>query len=79
MVQDPKEEILGADVVVAQAPRIPHRQVQHVFGSRAVRQVPRPVNPCAGEQPCLRPDVARGDVDREQHLHDRTSAVVDEG
>src|SRR5689334_19993052 len=74
-----EQDVLGADVVVAELQRLAQRQLQHLLGPRRERDVPaRCLLALADDLLDLLPDALQGDPEGFQGLRGHTLALVDE-
>src|SRR5690349_2326868 len=74
-----EQDVLGADVVVAELQRLAQRQLQHLLGPRRERDVPaRCLLALADDLLDLLPDALQGDPEGFQGLCGHTLALVDE-
>src|SRR5690348_13770728 len=74
-----EQDVLGADVVVAELQRLAQRQLQHLLGPRGERDVPaRGLLALADDLLDLLADALQGDPEGFQGLRGHTLALVDE-
>ena len=68
LAHQPEQDVLGADVVVAQAQRLAQRQLQHLLGARRERDLAGGDLLTGADDPDdLRPDALDGDIQRLEH------------
>ena len=79
LADQPEQDVLGADVVVAELQRLAQRQLQHLLGPRRERDVPaRRLLALADDLLDLLADALQGDAEALQRLGGHALTLVDE-
>ena len=73
LAHEPEQDVLGADVVVAERQRLAERELEHLLGARRERDLPaRDLVALADDPRHLRAHLLDGDVERLEHARGET-------